>query len=317
MEKLIKYIMQPFLSNIPPHKIGLFGGSFKPPHKGHLMVVENALKLHSDLDEFYILVGKGIREGITQEESIKIWEAYLPHLYPLVKVIPCDSPLTWVKNYLKENTHEVKLFIGTRAHNNKDIQDFKHRSKFLQKYSPLLEIINIKINSDINSTRVRKSLSTTPHQFYQYLPEGLSPQNKNQIWGLLKESYTSNDKIDLKKEIAQFTKYMLNQGYNISPLPKLILHNGDKENAGEFLGKTAYYNPETKTIILYTEGRHPKDLMKSYSHEIIHHIQNLEGRLHNINTTNTNKDSKLEELEEEAYLKGNIIFRNWTDNMQN
>ena len=42
-------------------------------------------------------------------------------------------------------------------------------------------------------------------------------------------------------------------------------------------------------IVLYTEGRHPKDVVRSFAHEMIHHIQNLEDRLENISTTNTNR----------------------------
>jgi hypothetical protein len=45
---------------------------------------------------------------------------------------------------------------------------------------------------------------------------------------------------------------------NIQPLPKLVFKNGDSENAKQFLGKTAYYDPNSMSIVLYTEGRHPK-----------------------------------------------------------
>jgi len=34
-------------------------------------------------------------------------------------------------------------------------------------------------------------------------------------------------------------------------------------------------------------------------------------------TTNTNEDGHLEELEKEAYQKGNIMFRNWEDSIKN
>ena len=56
--------------------------------------------------------------------------------------------------------------------------------------------------------------------------------------------------------------------------------------------------------------------MRSFAHEMVHHTQNLEGRLGGIGTTNTNEDSKLQELEKEAYLKGNITFRNWEDSIK-
>jgi hypothetical protein len=109
---------------------------------------------------------------------------------------------------------------------------------------------------------------------------------------------------------------MLDKGYNIEPLPTVEFVDGDSDNAREFFGKTAYYNPNNQTIVLYTEGRHPKDIVRSFAHEMIHHIQNLEGRLGNITTTNTQEDDYLNDIEAEANLKGTMTFRNWTDSLQ-
>ena len=106
-----------------------------------------------------------------------------------------------------------------------------------------------------------------------------------------------------------------NVGMNIIPLPKVIFKHGDEENAKQFLGKTAYYDPEAMEIVLYTEGRHPKDIVRSFSHEMIHHIQNLEGRLGNVATTNTLEDDHLDKIEQEANLNGTMTFRNWTDSL--
>jgi len=134
----------------------------------------------------------------------------------------------------------------------------------------------------------------------------------------LNEQATYSDDIDYQFYIKEVTQYMISQGYNIKPRPKVILVNNNKEIAKDFFGKTAYYLPEDKEIVIYTEGRHPKDIVRSYCHEMIHHIQNLEGRLgENITTTNTTQDNHLEEIEKEAYQKGNIIFRNWTDSITN
>ena len=130
----------------------------------------------------------------------------------------------------------------------------------------------------------------------------------------LNENATYSSKIDYKQQIKDLTKHMLDKGMNIQPLPKVIFKHGDQENASQFLGKTAYYSPDTQEIVLYTEGRHPKDIVRSFAHEMIHHIQNLEDRLGGINTTNTMEDDNLNDIEREAYTKGNMTFRNWTDN---
>ena len=126
-------------------------------------------------------------------------------------------------------------------------------------------------------------------------------------------SYTKD--INLIEKLAQLTQHMLDKGMNIEPLPNLEFINGDNKNARDFFVKTAYYDPNTQTIVLYTEGRHPKDIARSYAHEMIHHIQYLEDRLGNIQTTNTQEDDNLNDIEAEANLKGTMTFRNWTDSL--
>jgi hypothetical protein len=44
-------------------------------------------------------------------------------------------------------------------------------------------------------------------------------------------------------------------------------------------------------------------------------MQNLEGRINNIQGQNINEDDYLAELEKEAYEKGNMIFRGWENNL--
>ena len=122
--------------------------------------------------------------------------------------------------------------------------------------------------------------------------------------------------IDIKEKLDQINKYMIDKGYNIEPLPSVEIIDNDKENAEDYLGKTAYYDPNEKKIVLYTFGRHPKDISRSYTHEMIHHIQNLENRLGNITTTNTLEDDHLDKIEQEANLKGTMTFRNFTDSLQ-
>ena len=136
------------------------------------------------------------------------------------------------------------------------------------------------------------------------------------IKSMLVENATYSKDIDIKYKIAELTQHMLDKGMNIKPLPVVEFVNGDSENAKDFFGKTAYYNPATNTIVLYTEGRHPKDIVRSFAHEMIHHMQNLEGRLDDIDTTNTHESDYLNDIEKEANLNGTMTFRNWTDSLQ-
>jgi hypothetical protein len=121
----------------------------------------------------------------------------------------------------------------------------------------------------------------------------------------------------LKDAMLSLTTYMIENDMNILPLPSLKLIDNDSNNANNIFGQTAYYNPNECSITLFTLNRHPKDILRSYAHEMIHRIQDNEGRLKNISTTNTNEDGELLDLEKEAYLNGNITFRNWEDSLKN
>jgi len=51
---------------------------------------------------------------------------------------------------------------------------------------------------------------------------------------------------------------------------------------------------------------------------MVHHEQNLNKTIGTgkIKTTNTLEDDYLDKIEREAYEKGNIMFRNWTDSIK-
>ena len=132
--------------------------------------------------------------------------------------------------------------------------------------------------------------------------------------GLTNEQDDRN--FDFTPYMASILEYMIDEGMNIQPLPEVKVRK-DLAESEQFFGRTAYYDPNENTIVLYTQGRHPKDVMRSFTHEMVHHIQNLEGRLGNVQTSNTNESDALLELEKEAYLVGNITFRNWEDKTKN
>ena len=100
--------------------------------------------------------------------------------------------------------------------------------------------------------------------------------------------------------------------------PRLFLRS-DVGNADNPLGKTAYYDPNEQKIVLYVTGRHPKDVMRSLSHELVHHTQNLRGDFDNVQAMGdgyAQNDAHLREMEREAYEMGNLCFRDWEDSIK-
>ena len=102
--------------------------------------------------------------------------------------------------------------------------------------------------------------------------------------------------------------------------PKLFLKQ-DEENAKDVFGKTAFYDPNEKSITIFTTGRHPKDILRSIAHELVHHCQNLRGDLSpekcgQMGTDYAQKNGHMREMEREAYEKGNLCFRDWEDGIK-
>ena len=99
--------------------------------------------------------------------------------------------------------------------------------------------------------------------------------------------------------------------------PVRVIMRKDAENAENPLGKTAYYDPEQKLIVLYVINRHPKDVLRSFSHELVHHAQNCRGDLDDMTTQgHYAKDGKGREIEKEAYLQGNLNVRDYEDRLK-
>ena len=124
--------------------------------------------------------------------------------------------------------------------------------------------------------------------------------------------------MELKEALGEIYKAAKNR-FDLQNTPKLNLKQ-DEENAQDLLGKTAYYDPEEQGITLYITNRHPKDILRSFCHEMIHHVQNERGDLEMGDATSptyAQDDPHMRKMEMEAYLKGNLLFRDWEDKVKN
>lgn len=119
---------------------------------------------------------------------------------------------------------------------------------------------------------------------------------------------------DLESHIQDMYGFFSNK-YSFDKHPAIHL-DSDEQNKAELLGKTAYYDPQSHEVHIYTDNRHPKDMLRSIAHELIHHKQNLEDRLQVGGYNGPGyylKNDKLKEIEHEAMLEGNACMREWED----
>jgi len=347
MNSLVKSLIQPILEQ-EGQNIALVPGGFKPPTMGHFYLVDEVAK-NSNIDKVIVLIGHKNRDGVSKEESKAIWDIYKKYLPSNVEIQIADhsSPIADVISIIKNNPQNTYYpVVGIRGE--MDLGDLNRFDSLKGKYDNFQTIVIKSEESDnrVSGTNTRAALiGGEKERFQSYLPSELSDEEKEEVWSILqktpvdegtcgyntdvntgekldtpggiKEMYAEPSEFSYPPMIKSLTEYMLDKGMNIEPLPKVKFVNDDTENAKNFFGKTAYYNPNERVIVLYTMNRHPKDVMRSYAHEMVHHMQNCEGRLGNISTTDINEDDYLYKLEEEANKIGTMTFRGWTDSQTN
>ena len=156
-----------------------------------------------------------------------------------------------------------------------------------------------------------------------FFRNGVSPEAKGNdvlmgysLSDFLEESKGAKHDIDVNynKYIKSLIEFMREQHLRIDPLPEIELN--PEEQDGIFV-KTGYYSPDKKKVVVFTDQRHPKDVLRTVAHEFVHHMQNLQNPNKDWGTGgDLEADSRLRSIEGEAFLLGNIIFREWTEKMK-
>jgi len=166
MNSLSKVLLEDIIDN-PKKVVAIYGGGFKPPTKGHYLVVEKTLEQFPEIDELKIFVGGGVRDGITQEESIKIWEIYKQYLSDKIDIEPSVAPVKSVLGYAKEHPDEkVYWILGAREGDEDDLKDIESRTKSIDKY-PNIEVKVITTAGGVSGTKTRAAIkSDNKEQFF-------------------------------------------------------------------------------------------------------------------------------------------------------
>jgi hypothetical protein len=99
--------------------------------------------------------------------------------------------------------------------------------------------------------------------------------------------------------------------------PVKIILEEDEKNSKKVLGRTGGYVNQENKIHIFVTNRHIKDVLRSLAHEMVHHRQNIRGEFKKNEPTihgYAQQNPHLRKMEKEAYLKGNVHFRDWEDN---
>ena len=121
---------------------------------------------------------------------------------------------------------------------------------------------------------------------------------------------------EFKQKLASLYAY-LDKQLHIKQTPSIKLINS-KSNSNKDFGFTGHYDPKSNGVVLYVTDRHDTDVLRSFAHEVIHHWQNERGTLVSAENSVSDghyaqTDPNLRRREMEAYMFGNILFRDWSD----
>ena len=158
-----------------------------------------------------------------------------------------------------------------------------------------------------------KGVSLTNENLLKIKSILLESKNKNMFNIVNETERDMSETLGYLNEFLPFSKEKMSYDR-----PVKIRFVSDQTNAGDVLGKTAHYNPSIDEIAVYVDERHPKDIMRSISHELVHHSQNCRGEFDGTTTLGEQPymqtSGHLNEMERQAYEVGNMTFRTWEDN---
>ena len=193
MKPFKTYFLERDENSQPVNTIALLPGGFKPPTKGHVGVLEDLL---ANASSGIVVVGKGERDGITQDMSASIWEVYAPYISKPIEIVKSPiSPVKSVYDYIDERL-SASFIVGAGAPGRenvaldkkvvRDIDRYASITKNKEKY-PYVEVREVAIKGDgISGTEARRKINNKDQDTIDYFAiDGLSNSDKDRIKKIL------------------------------------------------------------------------------------------------------------------------------------
>lgn len=170
-------------------KYALLPGGFKPPHAGHYESAKYLAK-NTDADFVIVKIGSGIRDEITPNMSLNLWNLYI--------TTDSDPLAKKIKAFISTNPSPVRdayEFIGEEAPKNstvylgvgeKDAEGdrWDRIPVFAEKAGVKAETVIIPPQAGgVSGTQLRNIIKENNKElFFKYIPEHLSEEEKEAAW---------------------------------------------------------------------------------------------------------------------------------------
>jgi cytidyltransferase-like protein len=283
--------------------IGIFPGAFKPPHKGHFDVVK---KLLQKVDQVVVLVSPKTRDGVTADESVAVWELYKKYLDGPVEIrVAGVTPVGEAYDVVKNNPDtDFVLAFGKN-----EIDRFKNMIK-----NPNATIFDAGEVEGVNATGLRDVLKKNDQdKIIKYIPDGVTVEEFLQaINRKAKPEEDKGEEVNLQEgklnesetaTIGEFIKYAC-KNLAIQNPPRNLTLSYDTNQVKD-RRSFGYFDPNSSKVWVYVKNRNMADILRTLAHELVHHKQNLDGRI-SYESGKTGSD-----IENEANAKAGILLRDF------
>lgn len=299
-------------------------GRFSPPTVGHAKLINKVVSHAKETGaEHHIYSSKSHdneKNPIPYDKKV----GYLKKLFPGANVQDDPNAHTAfhvAKSLSDKGYEDVTMVVG--ADRVKDFQQqvgkyVKHKSE--PGYDPKKHYSFKKFNvvsagdrdpnargvEGMSGTKMRAAVRSGDFKsFAQGIP-GNNLKTKKEIFNTVKKHL--KEKVEEKNfgdHLQTFVDFASNH-LGIESLPKINVQGPDNSTEQKSFGG---YNPSTKEIVVHTKNRHPMDIFRTVAHELVHHKQNLDGRIKDVHK----EGSTGSKIENEANFKAGIIMRKYAD----
>ena len=163
-------------------KVAFFPGAFKPPHVGHYTVVKELLP---KVDRLYIFISKKPRDGITAEQSVKIWKIYLSKsdMEKIIIHITDTSPILAILDKSLGLTAKDTVYLIKSEKNASNKRFGMFRKTHLKTIEWILPTFRT-----LSSTNMRETIAEKDYKrFHKFMPLHLSESKIKEVWNIVRK----------------------------------------------------------------------------------------------------------------------------------
>jgi predicted ABC-type ATPase len=302
-------------------KVTFTFGRFNPPTVGHAKLIKKVIDQSKSTGSEHRIYASKSQDNIKNPIPYKEKIGHLKSLFPGVNIH--DDPKAHTafhiaKNLSDEGYEEVTMVVGQdrveefRNQIGKYVRDPKSTDFDPQKHYGFKKFNVVSAGDrDPEAEGVEGMSASKMREFarnddFESFKQGVPTKNAHiarKIYKSIRKNMqlTEMSRQELAPDLDSFVDFASDH-LGLESLPNIRYKDHDDEYAS-FGG----YRPDAKEITITTKNRHPMDVFRTLAHELVHHKQNLEGRIKDV----AKEGSTGSEIENEANSLAGIIMRNY------